>query len=554
MRTAAVRIAVAWALEGKSFDPAIAGATAAATLGIDRDAPRGFIEGHDEARQGAARIGAALDSVVPTLLSSGGESFGYDPLAKLGTERVSVVNVAMKDGAPLAVCGREFRGDWLANPEKTAANVGSCSSTWGVMRTASGYVPHPYCCTSGLCPVCARNKAATQVRRWTEPVMALAKAGCTLVHLTLTQPQYEGMNDDDVPVYLTPWERERGMFLVRSELRPYPFNPSRMEQHFSAVPGEALLDNRDRLYRSWRTLRNGTRHRPQWRRSVFAAVHGIESTGRVYDHERGGFRLRWHSHLHAMVVLYPGVDAAEWFADIAERWRGVTEAVMMTGQSASIEPVKVTGETTERGAQCMRTLNTRDPEELRRSLVETLKYPVKLGQLTDAQLVEYLAACKGSKNHWATAAFHATDKRGKVARMYRDEVPPDEIDTAAMKLPIRDRALCETLGRALAKDEEGGAEIIYEAAHPGDTNAVPASDDGSNWKILTVPALARHVAAGEDLLVIRGYGRPNDADAPLGPSARQERACSWSPPLGVYASELLGELTTWVPRSGVSPP
>jgi hypothetical protein len=170
------------------------------------------------------------------------------------------------------------------------------------------------------------------------------------------------------------------------------------------------------------------------------------------------------------------VDVDEWSHVAIGRWQGLVDGA-------------------ERAAQ-----HITSDIEAEAAIREVLKYPFKVSELADEQVIEVLAAMKGLKHHQVGGAFHGSSRIGRVSR---------EIQAGNCSSDFSpDRISCEdyNVARALAL-----ARMEYEAARPRPVRYQVDEDDdapgqhsrtrgfvlgdvehqGRLWRLLTVAELRR---------------------------------------------------------------
>ena len=401
--------------------------------------------------------------------------------------------------------GRMVRPDWFADPQKAAIALDQCQRGWGVHRSGQGSALHPYGCTSPLCPLCASQSAGRRLQRREAEAMAIAAAGCPVVHLTFTQ---RARGDGLRPVVLTPDEAQRfGM----------PSLPSGY-----SVSGESLHAAMERLSEAWKALRFNASSRQWWTDTVVGGLTGREFTGAS---KRDWRALRWHVHQHNVLMLAPGTDVQAWLARFRLVWCKVADAGP-SGQHIS---------------------DLSECADLRHALREVLKYPFKSWTLTNAQLVDALAVTKGLRWHLPIGALHGSSKMGKAVALLVDtgEIDPD---WAPWQVAVIEGLAAARLKR---EEEEGTTETYYRPRFPD----APLTREG--WKSRRVPAPAdlRETVVPLTLSDLRRASRDMHA-------AKQE----WTIPVllsspaggarwvAVNPYELLSEVLTWKPRRRVTGP
>lgn len=170
-----------------------------------------------------------------------------------------------------------------------------------------------------------------------------------------------------------------------------------------AVEGEALVDTLARLMTAWRRMMDHRAVRDVWRSSVVGYLRGREVTGRS---KRSSVR-RWHAHLHVVVILEQGVPS-DW---IVPAWLRVASGASVRAQHvADIAP-----------------------DDARRALGEALKYPGKLGDMSDEQLWEYWLVTRGTKPVQVGGVVHGATRTGRLCRAIREGRLDDEVKEDAVE-------------------------------------------------------------------------------------------------------------------------
>ena len=298
------------------------------------------------------------------------------------TGRVRVRQVRMGDGRLLNVDGRPTSPERAPSPARIGLYIGACRCAYLVGYDASGdrFSANPVTCRSNLCSWCAGRKASSKVRQWLQLFMALYEDGHQIVHLTLTQPTREG-DPDSEPVHLTAFE-QRTM--------AYAGAVAAIDEVAVSTPGEDIASSIDRLMQGFKMLRRGTRPMARaWESSIAGGLYSVEATGKTT--RDGTSILRWHTHIHAVLVLPPGtatrfVDdggravvsrSDPWLSGLIERWCSITGA-SPGGQHCELVSAG---------------------ERVRGALTEVLKYPTKTAILTDAQKHDWAVSTKGRRMH-----------------------------------------------------------------------------------------------------------------------------------------------------------
>lgn len=462
-----------------------------------------------------------------------------------GRLAVVAVRIESADGVTrwVWVDGREIRPDWLADPQKESLAVARCGAAWRVGRMAvSGtFRASPMGCKRPLCPECVASDAARHVAELVPLVACLVALGHAVAHITLTQPAFTTRPDGSVrPVALTAHEQARG------------YHADQVSDEAWAVGGETLQEAHDRLYASWRELRNGTRggHRRAWNRYVLGTIYGWEATGEI----RG--LPRWHAHIHSLVVLRKGVKLDTWWEVQCDSSRARYEtqeeagaAAVRFGPGEGRKAVRRAGggwwdDLVERwcqlaaaspAAQCCTPVDG-DAGSVEDTLKEVIKYPCKLAALTDAQTVEWLAAEKGRAKRYSGGIFHSTSKLGKLVKVLRESVQAGELDTVEQvelqveELPEDDAAAVRALADAhlevenqdtleqlyVVHQDQGVGAVAPEGAHLVELVEDPDAPGGPPAVVYWRPLYASDVASrvledGPDahlIVAVRDPARP----------------------------------------------
>ena len=297
---------------------------------------------------------------------------------------------------------REVPVSWPLSPRKLAGKLAVCARSWATFGTASGASSAPIRCGAPLCPRCLGAEAGARVRAWFPVVEALRSSGCTVAHLTCTQPAS------------LPGEpgATRRPVVLRSGYELARFGPGLRAaggrlavREGAAVPGPGLGGRIAALGEAWRGLTNTNKQaRAWWSGSVVGCLLGREWTA-SRELGPGNHWLRWHVHQHALIVLRPGVevawvrrgdrtvaDARGWWADFLRFW-----ADHMPGSDPA-------------GQHLARVDDTGS------ALVEVLKYPFKPIGLTQAQALETITATAGLHHHQVSGCWHGRSAIGRAAR------------------------------------------------------------------------------------------------------------------------------------------
>lgn len=389
--------------------------------------------------------------------------------------RTTVLRV---NGCRLEVDGRPVRPDWQADPQRSARAIGRCGICWGIHHTGAGWGEHPETCGTALCPACVRRAAGKRAALWAPFLYVLAAAGYRLVFLTLTQPVRDP--EEPAPVVLSAVER-----LKYKRINAEVAGPGETGR---AVPGDSLPVTFERLTGALRNLRDGS-SRDWWARTVAGAIYGVETTGRSYDRKNRRHSLRWHTHMHALVLLKPEAEVCEvkgkgkhkgrvlvrgpWWEALMQRWGELCPGMDPKAQVAYVV----------------------SPDRVEDEVREVLKYPCKLGGMTDAQLADFLCTMKGRHWHGRWGCLHGSARVMTVARWLiargRDGVAGRRLTLELLEDDGVSRAELETAGE-LGELElgTGTAEEVSELLE-----LLEGMGEGEPGDLSTCPSTARALSA-----------------------------------------------------------
>lgn len=378
----------------RAVDDATAALDAATTSGERRTARRRLehareaqrIVGRAEILPADSRLGVAGDRSV------GGRMFRHTkPVYRTAAGQY----VSVEDA-------REVPVSWPLSPRRIAGRLAVCARAWSVFGTATGASSAPIRCGAPLCPRCLGAEAGARVRAWFPVVEALRAAGCTVVHLTATQP---ASLPGEPGATRRPVVLRDGRELARFAPGLKAGGGRLAVREGAAVPGPGLGSRIASLAGAWSQVTNtNKRGRAWWSASVVGALLGREWTSER-ELAPGERWLRWHVHQHALVVLRPGVsiswvrrgdrtvaDARGWWADFLRFWHEHMAGADAAGQH--LARVEDTGS----------------------ALVEVLKYPFKPVSLTQAQAIETITATAGLHHHQVSGCWHGRSAIGRAAR------------------------------------------------------------------------------------------------------------------------------------------
>ena len=319
--------------------------------------------------------------------------------------RVAVRKIRLIDGSYLSVEGRHLSPAWAAHPSKTALSIGSCGSAYAIMRNKGvrgAFEEQALSCGVAGCPRCQRRHAVQRVEKWLPSIMALHGQDCQIAFLTLTLPTMEGKE----PVHMTKWERDNILY-----------DGAIAEPGSVAVSttGASLTATLDNLAHKWSGLRDRSSSRDWWQGSVIGGLASTETTARTK--RCGAYVFRWHTHLHVLIVLRPGVIKKTFKKRVKTR-SGSRLAVLAAGDDPWFGELlghwcRDTG--AKASAQKCELITAQ--ENVRRSAVEVLKYPAKLATMTTAQKADWMVSTKGRRLSGLT--FGAFNGNSRFARLVK---------------------------------------------------------------------------------------------------------------------------------------
>lgn len=233
-------------------------------------------------------------------------------------------------------------------------------------------------CTCRLCPRCARARVGRLAHRWVPPLEAAAADGAAVYHLTLTQPTDEA----------------DGALVLPSERRRYK-GDSGPGVVASAVGGESAAGAYARLRGAFTSVRDDRSTRALWRSALGGYLYGTEFTLRSKA-ARGAVRPRWHCHMHLLVVVpKPWADFRFTWGELRRTWC----------EAAGASP----------NAQHCERVRPREGQGIEDALLEVLKYPLKLAELTVAATIEVYASLRGLRPHHVGGSFHGASEASQGA-------------------------------------------------------------------------------------------------------------------------------------------
>lgn len=384
-------------------------------------------------------------------------------------------------GAVVHLGGRSTLGP--VSVARTADRLEQCAAggwRWYFARP-SGVTTAHLGCGHRLCLVCQHQQGLEQLARWAPVLDAAVADGCTLEHVTLTQPAVSAPGGWLSPAELSDpaWQgapgdvevegREPGQDCVMVSEWPdgAPARPTwagddgreYTGRDGAVVGGEGLWSSVTRLVGSWSRVRQG-----RGTRGLVAStgqLRGTEVTGRA----KAGGVPRYHAHLHVLCVserAHEPVGSA-----LVQAWLGT-----VPGASPSAQHV-----TAVEGASAA-------------GIRECLKYSYKPSTLSDAQLVDALAELRGVHAHQVSGRLHGRS-RAAFAKYLRARAPDPEPSARLVVAQRRDLADAQPV--AVGWRPPAGVErVLLGFTVADDGGALDAS-----WGVLSSD-LARAAERGPD--------------------------------------------------------
>jgi len=428
--------------------------------------------------------------------------YGYAGSRATAGRRMSHRRIAYRiDGRELNIdAGREVAAEWSLSAPQLGARIAACSVAWGVGMSADGDAfAAPFGCGCALCPRCQHGRGGARVRAYLPILSTMVEAGYTVVHVTATQRADLGGKN---PIILT--DRERPAYHRGVELAGI----REARRKGRAVPGRPLGHDLGGLAEAWTTITNTDRgSRAWWSATVAGGIIGTEWTGRRKI--AGSYAPRWHAHRHALLVLRRGVQVDEWRARWVDEWC----------RRADAEP----------DGQHIRVVQPNE-QGIVGSLVETLKYPFKVAELTVAQSCEVVSAAAGLHLHQLTGAWHGASRVARAARAG---------DWSGLSAP--DAELAEALAAGYARRElaDSRPTLLYREPGPLEradrrTRMDPADPWGDDPGLGLAPVTVRW---------IRDRLERGDVEAELRSYQPHDR--SWSAPRLWDLGALLGQVEAY---------
>lgn len=364
-------------------------------------------------QENSLREARAARSVLVTTLVDRVTAWHLDEDPDAG--RRTLRGATLEGGGTVAVDGREM--GWPVDVGLEARRIAGCESSAILVETAPDqWKPVPMTCGSRLCPVDHRVRAGRASAGWRAVLEAAAADGALLIHMTLTQPLHALAGSAVLPHERGRWE---GVTPTADATEWLP-----------AVAGESMLASYGRWRDHWRRSRNQGSRRDRWKASLGGYIYGIEWTlrsGRRGAPDRQ--EPRWHCHGHVLCTIPRGPAQDEWRRSLdghGSARRGYEPRLVEDWCAASYR----------HAASSPRAQDWREVDPAK--VHEVLKYPVKLGEMTVAAIVEVYGALRGLRAHhiggpwhsasqsrwaepWATWLSHRPDVRARVLEIWRRE-------------------------------------------------------------------------------------------------------------------------------------
>jgi hypothetical protein len=335
--------------------------------------------------------------------------------------------------------GRARRLDWFKTPADLGMRLEECGNSTQFMVMASGYAKLIVLgCGSVLCAVCLPKRGLRRAAKLAPLLDAAREAGAHLVHCTHTH---------------RPWPKV------------WPTPPGEWVSLGVEVSGPACATLPEALTaerKAWDMMNRGRGTEANaefWEASVLGALVGFEVTERP---DQGG--MRWHSHSHAIVIVDPSQDVQRGAVKLSkkrspvakakgrwvDRWRAVwQDCVNAVGATLTFS--------NQKASHC----------DDFGGLMEVLKYPAKLGDLSPGAMLQWAAYAPSGRLRTVSGVLHGGHRNGKRAKMLaagdvESDGPTDEVLRA--------------IGLAMEEEEEAQGDSVWLWARmPGGWDRVTES-------------------------------------------------------------------------------
>lgn len=274
------------------------------------------------------------------------------------------------DGALLAVeDGREV--SWPVDLARQREAIARCETGWTLLWDGTIFRPTPMLCGQRACPRCLRARVGRMTHQWVPVFEAAHEDGAAVYQGTFTQQQIRAPGALVLP-------DERGRYIGDSPAgEPLP-----------AVGGESLASSYSRWRETFHSVRKDRPTKERWKSALGGYCYGVEWTLRA-KRDRGAVVPRWHCHGHVLMVVPRGG-----WRDFRAMSRQLKRDWCERSPGARV------------GAQDIRRVEPRDGQGVADAMLETLKYPMKVGDLTVAAVIEAYASLRGTRPHHFGGAFH----------------------------------------------------------------------------------------------------------------------------------------------------
>lgn len=295
--------------------------------------------------------------------------------------RRRTVGATLSDGSLVAVeDGRSV--SWPIDLVREQERIARCESGGVLLWDGERWRPTPMLCGARGCPRCARSRIGRWVWRWMPFFEAAAEDRAFLAQITLTQPTRIARG-----AVVLPHERHRFV----GAPSPGEFGP--------ACGGETLTGSYRRFRDTWESVREDRATKVRWRRALAGCCYGIEWTQRPDPRKARGPQIpRWHCHAHVLVIAPR--SSSPW-SDPRVTWPQLRRDWCAASDGASPQ------------AQHFQRITGSADQPIATAVLETMKYPFKVGDLSVAGMVEAYASLRGVRPHHVAGALHATSRSSK---------------------------------------------------------------------------------------------------------------------------------------------
>lgn len=295
----------------------------------------------------------------------------------LGMRDVEVADGEDAWGAALRTQTTSYAVDW----KKARDTLASCGSTRVLVRTppedrqpGDEDVWRVACmrCGHRLCPPCCSARTGRAYQRWSRAADILLASGLQAYHVTLTQPRWASTG--------------KGRVLADESWRWYGSDDP--EYALAPVAGEGCFASGQRVYRSLRSLRVDRGTRELFERFSKGGIVGREWTLRnTHEGAPPVQSPRWHAHLH--LLIFTDEEGASLWPRFCREWCAEVGGSMAAQSCKRVESSEY--------------------------LIECLKYPLTVDDLTVAATAEAWTAIRGGRHHYAMGGLHGRSKLAQTA-------------------------------------------------------------------------------------------------------------------------------------------